>query len=323
MTIRRMLLRCALALPMALAGAGGAFAQGYPTKPIQLFVAFAPGGAGDIVARVLAKAMSQRLGQPVVIENRPAPMVAVVSTAKARPDGHTLMVAGSGTALSNALFKRLPYDLMKDFVHVSTMASFDLTLIAGTQSPFNSAADVTAYAKSHPGKLTIGTVRLGSTQNLTAEMFRSMAGIDALIVPYKTTGEILTALRSGDIQVAFEILPPILNQITAKGLKPLAVTSSKRFPGLPQVPTLAESGVPGFEAASWNGISAPAGTPKPVIERLAREIQAAVASPEVQKELQSLGMVAQASTSGQMAQRMEADIAKWSAVIEKAGIERQ
>jgi tripartite-type tricarboxylate transporter receptor subunit TctC len=150
-----------------------------------------------------------------------------------------------------------------------------------------------------------------------------MAGIDALIVPYKTTGEILTALRSGDIQVAFEILPPILNQITAKGLKPLAVTSSKRFPGLPQVPTLAESGVPGFEAASWNGISAPAGTPKPVIERLAREIQAAVASPEVQKELQSLGMVAQASTSGQMAQRMEADIAKWSAVIEKAGIERQ
>ncbi len=323
MTVRRSLFRCAVALTMALVVGSGAFAQSYPTKPIQLFVAFAPGGAGDIVARVMSKALSKRLGQPIVIENRPAPMVAVVSTAKARPDGHTLMVAGSGTALSNALFKRLPYDLMKDFVHVSTMASFDLTLIAGTQSPFNSTADVLAYARAHPGKLTIGTVRLGSTQNLTAEMFKSMTGIDALIVPYKTSGEILTALRSGDIQVAFEILPPILNQLAAKSLKPLAVTSSKRFPGLPQVPTLAESGVPGFEAASWNGISAPAGTPQAVIDRLVREIQAAVTSPEVQKELQSLGMVAQAGTSAQMTERMEADIAKWSAVIDKAGIERQ
>jgi len=166
-------------------------------------------------------------------------------------------------------------------------------------------------------------VRIGSTQNLSAEMFKSMTGIDALVVPFKTTADILTALRSKDVHIAFEILPPILTQIAAKNVKVLAVTASKRFPGLPNVPTLAESGVPGFEATSWNGISAPLGTPQPVIDRLAKEIQVAVASPEVQKELQALGFVAKAGTPEQMTQRMKSDIAKWGAVIEKAGIEKQ
>ncbi|MES2944459.1 MAG: tripartite tricarboxylate transporter substrate-binding protein [Pseudomonadota bacterium] len=298
-------------------------ALSYPVKPIQLFVAFAPGGAGDIVARLVAKKMSENMGQPVIIENRPSPVVAVVTVAKARPDGYTMMMAGSGTALTSVLFKSLPYDLMADFQHVSTLASFDLSLITSGQSGFSSVTEVLAYAKTNPGKLNIGTIRVGSTQNLVAEMFKSMAGIDAVIVPYKTTSEIIAALRSRDIQLAMEILPPVLGQITGKNVKALAVTSNSRFPGLPEVPTLSESGIPGFEASSWNGISVPAHTPPSVVSRLAKEIETAIASPEVQKELQAVGAVARSSSPEQMTQRMKSDMAKWKTVIEKAGIPRQ
>lgn len=300
-----------------------AWAQAYPVKPIQLFVAFAPGGAGDIVARMVAKKLGENLGQPVVIENRPSPVVAVVTVARAKPDGYTLMMAGSGTALTSGLFKSLPYDLMGDFIHVSTMASFDLSLITGTQSGFQTVADVLAFAKANPGKLNIATVRIGSTQHLTAELFKSMAGIDAVIVPYKTTADIVTALRAKDVHVAIEMLPPVLGQISGKTVKALAMTSSSRFPGMPDVPTLAESGLPGFEAASWNGISVPANTPSAIVSKLAKELEAAIASAEVQRELQALGMVAQASTPEQMTRRMRNDMVKWKTVIDKAGIPKQ
>ena len=300
-----------------------AWAQTYPAKPIQLFVAFAPGGAGDIVARMVAKKMTESMGQPIVVENRPSPVVAVVTVAKAKPDGYTMMMAGSGTAVTSGLFKSLPYDLMGDFIHVSTLASFDLSLITGTQSGFQSVADVLAFAKANPGRLNIATVRIGSTQHLTAELFKSMAGIDAVIVPYKTTAEIITALRAKDVHVAMEILPPVLSHIAGKNVKVLAVTSSSRFPGLPEVPTLAESGLPGFEAASWNGLSVPANTPVSIVNRLVKEVDLAISSAEVQRELQALGMVAQASTSEQMTRRMRNDIAKWKSVIDKAGIPKQ
>lgn len=311
---------------MALALAANcvsAAAQSYPTKPITFYVAFGPGGAGDIVARLVTRKMSESMGQPIVVENRPAPMVAPLAVAKAKPDGYTLLMAGSGTALTQVLFKTMPYDLMGDFAHVSSLASFDLSLLTGDESEFNSVADVLAFARANPGKLNIGTVRVGSTQNLAAEMFKSMAGIDAVIIPYKTTAEIISALRAKDLHVAIEILPPILGQVTGKVVKPLAMTSNTRFPGLPDVPTLSESGVPGFDASSWNGVSVPAKTPPAIVHRLAKEIQKAVASPDVQKELQALGMVARSSTPEQMTQRMTSDMAKWKAVIDKAGIPKQ
>jgi tripartite-type tricarboxylate transporter receptor subunit TctC len=321
---RRLLLRGASALALAAACASsGAQTPAYPTKPITWYVAFAPGGAGDIVARLVARKMGESMGQPVVIENRPAPMVAPVTVAKAKPDGYTLLMAGSGTALTQVLFKTIPYDLMGDFTHVSTLASFDLSLLANGQSEFNTAADVLAFARANPGKLNIGTVRIGSTQHLAAEMFKSMAGIDAVIVPYKTTAEIISALRAKDIQVAMEILPPVLGQVSSKVVKPLAITSTRRFPGLPDVPTLTESGVAGFEASSWNGMSVPAKTPKDIVDRLAREVAKAMASPDVQKELQAVGMVAKASTPEQMTQRMAGDMAKWKGVIDKANIPKQ
>ena len=322
MSTRRRALAAALGLA-SMALAGPASAQTYPSRPIQFFVAFGPGGAGDTVARLVAKKMSENMKTPIIIENRPAPMVAVVSVQKAKPDGYTMLMAGSGTALTNALFKTLPYDLLGDFVHVSTLASFDIALLVNPESELKGVKDVIAYAKANPGKLNIGTVRVGSTQNLAAEMFKSAAGIDAVIVPYKTTGDLLTAVRSKDVHVAFEILPPILGQVEGKLVKPIAVGSGKRFPALPNVPTVAESGVPGFDASSWNGVSVPAKTPPEVVARLTKEINAAVASPEVQKELVRIGMVPKAGTPEEMTARMKGDIAKWGAVIEKAGIEKQ
>lgn len=319
---RRTILGAAVAIACA-AAFGPAAAQSYPTRPLTFYVAFGPGGAGDIVARAVAKKMGENMGQPVVIENRPAPFVAVQTVAKAKPDGHSMVMIGSGTALTSVLFKTVPYDLIKDFRHVSSLASFDLALVAGPQSPFKNLGDVLAYAKANPGKLNIGTVRIGSTQNLAAEMFKAMASIDAVIVPYKTTAEIVSSLRSGDIHVAFEILPPILSQVKSSAVKPLAVASKKRFPGLPNVATLAESGVPGFAAGSWNGLSVPAGTPPDIVARLAKEVDAAVASPEVQKQLETIGMVPDASGPDEMAQRVRDDMAKWKGVIDKANIPRQ
>jgi tripartite-type tricarboxylate transporter receptor subunit TctC len=306
-----------------MAFASVSVAQAYPAKPIQLVVAFAPGGAGDVVARLVAKRMGESMGQPVVIDNRPVPVAAVNVVAHAKPDGYTLLMAGSGTALTSALFTKLPYDLMGDFVHVSTLASFDLTLITSAASGLHSVADVVAFAKANPGKLNIGTARVGSTQNVATEMFKSMAGIDAVIVPYKTTGDLISAVRAKDVQVAMEMLPAVLGQVHGKSVKALAVTSTQRFAGLPDVPTLADSGVPGFEAASWNGIAVPLGTPPAVVSRLAAEVQKAVSSPELQKELQAFGAEAKASTPEQMRERMQRDIAKWRAVIDKAGIPRQ
>lgn len=319
--------RRALAAILGLACAplaGPAFAtDNYPSRPIHFYVAFAPGGAGDTVARIVSKKMADSMGQPIVIENRPAPLVAVQTVQKAKPDGYSMVMVGSGTALTNGLFKSLPYDLVKDFIHVSTLASFDLAMITSPDSRLNTVKDVIAYAKAHPGKLNIGTVRVGSTQNLAAEMFKSMTDTDVVIVPYKTTGELLTAVRMKDVQVAFEILPPILGQVKGNQVKAIATTSAKRFPALPNVPTVEESGVTGFEASSWNGVSVPTKTPPEVVARLVKEIDAAVASPEVQKQLERIGMVPKAGTPEEMTARVKGDIAKWTGVIEKAGIEKE
>jgi tripartite-type tricarboxylate transporter receptor subunit TctC len=321
---RRGLLRSAVAMALPAAGLP-ALAQDYPAKAITLVVAFAAGGAGDLVARRIGQKLSENTGQAVVVENRPGAgaAVAAVTVAKSRPDGYTLLLTGNGTSISAALFRSLPYSLARDFRHVSTLAFFDLAMIVGGASEFGSVADVLAYAKANPGRLSIGTARVGSTQHLAAELFKSMAGIDAVCVPYRSTAEMLTALRVKDLPVAFEIVPPILGQINAKAVRVLAVAAARRFPGLPDVPTLAESGVPGYEATSWAGISVPARTPTPVVRRLAQEFERAVAAPEVQESLQSLGFVARASTPEQMTERIEQDMAKWSAVIDKAGIPRQ
>ena len=324
MNQRRTVLGGLLALSL-IATAVPAAAQSYPSKAITLVVALGPGGAGDIIARRVGQKLSANIGQAVVVENRPGAgaAIAAVMVAKSQPDGYTLLLSGNGSAVSSVLFKSLPYELNRDFRHVSSLASFDLALIVDGQSEFKSVAEIIAYARANPGKLNIGTARIGSTQHLAAELFKSMAGVEATIVPYKSSSEMITALRSRDVQLAFEIIPPILGQIAAKSIRPLGIASNKRFPGLPDLPTVAESGLPGFEATSWAGISVPIKTPTAVVNRLAKEIEAAVNSPDVQAYLQSMGYVARSDTPEQMTQRIHEDMVKWKAVIEKAAIPRQ
>lgn len=307
------------------AAAGAAQAQAYPAKPIRFFVPYAPGGVGDITARLVAQKMSESMGQQVVIENRPGAglIVATEAAAKADPDGYTITLTGNGSALSVSLFKSLPFDVLNDFVHISTIGHFDLAMLAATDSKFTSVAEVIAFAKANPGKLNIGTINIGSTQHLAAELFKAMAGIEAQTVPFKASAAVVTALRSNDVQVAFEILAPVIGQIRSNTLKPLAVTSNRRFVGLPGTPTLAESGVAGYQASSWNGISITARAPQPVVARLNREVVAAIALPDLRQKMLDLGVEARSSTPEQMRELMASEIAKWKSVIERARIPRQ
>lgn len=310
---------------ISVAFATGAAAQAYPAKPIRFFVPYAPGGVGDITARIVAQKMSESIKQPVVIENRPGAGLIAASDAalKAEPDGYTVVLMGNGNALSASLFKSLSYNVATDFTHLSTIGFFDIAMIANADSPFSSARDVIEYAKRNPGKLSIGTINIGSTQNLAAELFRSMAGVEALIVPFKASAAVVTAVRSNDVQIGFEILAPVMSQFRSNALKALAIGSSKRFSGLPSTPTLQESGVAGYQASSWNGISASAKVPRPIVDRLNREIVAAVGAADVRQRMLDLGVEARPSTPEEMRDLMVADIAKWKAVIESAKIERQ
>ncbi len=302
-----------------------AAAQNWPTRPIRFILPFAPGGVADITARIMSQKMSENIGQQVVIKNRPGSgmMVSAQAALATEPDGHMMVIAGNGTAISTTLFKSLPFDVLRDFTQLSTLAYFDLVMISGPDSRFKSAAEVIAFARSNPGKLNIGSISIGSTQNLTAELFKSLAGIDAQIVPFKASPDMLLALRSTNLDVGFEILPAVISQIKANSVRLLGVANNKRFDGMPNVPTIAESGVPGFLSSSWNGISTRAGTPRPLVDRMSREINIALAAPEVIQKMRDVGAEARGSTPDETRKLMIAEIAKWKSVIERAKIPLQ
>jgi tripartite-type tricarboxylate transporter receptor subunit TctC len=312
-----------LALSPCVAGAASPTA--FPGKSIRFILQHAPGGYGDITARLIARKMSDSMGQQVVVDNRPSAgaIVAANIVAKSEADGYTMLLTGSGTAVSASLFKSLPYDVLKDFAQVSTMGFTEIVVLTGPEAKFNSLVEVLAFARQNPGKLNIGCNNMGSTQHLAAELFKSMAGIDAQIVPFKSFSGLLTALRSGEIHVAFEYVAPVVQLIKSNTIRALAIGAKERFNGLPNVPTAAEGGVPGYQASSWNGVSVPAKTPRAVIDRLYREIAAAVAQPDLQQRLRELGIEPRAYTPEQTRELMVSDIAKWKAVIEKANIPRQ
>lgn len=315
----------AVAAALALALSASAGAQDYPAKLVKIVVPFGAGGVADLTVRLVAQKMSASMKQPIIIENRPGAggIVAADTVAKAAPDGYTLLLISNATAVSANLFKKLPYDTLKDFAPISTLGYFDLALLVNNKLPVKSVSELINYGKANPGKLSIGTINRGSTQNLAAELFTSMAGIDAMIVPYKGSPEVLTATTTGELNASVEILSPALPQIKAGNMRPLAVTSSRRFAGLPNVPTVAESGLPGYQATSWNGLAAPAATPRAIVDRLNKEINAAVNSPDIKARLLELGIAAQGSTPEATHQMLAADIAKWGAVITKAKIEKQ
>ncbi|HSQ80666.1 MAG TPA: tripartite tricarboxylate transporter substrate binding protein [Casimicrobiaceae bacterium] len=308
-----------------LVAATSALAQNYPSRPIKLVVGFGPGGVADVTARVVGQKLGAILGQTVVVENKPTAggIVAAESVAKAPPDGYTLLLMTNGNAVSASLFKSLPYDIRKDFAPVSTLGFFDVAIVAGRDSKIGSVADVLAYAKAHPGNLNIGTINVGSTQNLSAELFKSMTGVSATVVPFKGSPAVIEALARNDVKVGFEMLAPIIPQAKAGNVKILAVAADQRYPGLPEVPTVAQAGVPGYSATSWNAIAAPANTPPAIIERLNRAINQALAAPEVMEKLGVQGVVARGSTPAEMGKLLDGDIEKWRKVINDAKIPRQ
>jgi tripartite-type tricarboxylate transporter receptor subunit TctC len=315
----------ALSLALTLLGALPAAAQAWPQKPIRLIVGFAPGGVADITARVVAQKLSEQLGQQVVVDNRPSAggIVAADAVAKAAPDGYTLLLLTNGNAVSASLFTSLPYDTVNDFAPVSLLGTFDVAVVASAGAKLDSMGALMAYAKANPGKLNIGTINVGSTQHLSAEMFRSMTGFDATVVPFKGSPAVITALRANDVQVAFEMLAPVIPQAKSGAVRILAVTSEKRHPSLPDVPTVAESGVPGYAASSWNAIAAPARTPPAIVERLQQETARVLALPEVRDKLAAAGVTARASTPDELKRLLASDVAKWRRVIEQAKIEKQ
>jgi len=306
---------------------GVAAQPAYPSKAITIVVPFGPGGVADITARTVGQAMSASLKQPVVIDNRPSAgaIVGSAAVAHAAPDGYTLLLLSNANAVSAGLFKKLPYDPVKGFAPIGTLGYFDLALFVADQSPMKNVQDLVARAKAQPGKLTIGTIAVGSTQNLSAEMFKASAGIDALVVPFNGTPAVQTALLAGQVDAGFEVLSPMLPHIAPgpKGLRALAVTSDRRFAGLPNVPTVQEAGVPKYSVASWNALAAPAGTPQPVIEALNAALREAVNKPEVQQRLQTLGVRAQSSSPAEATQLLNAEIQRWKQVISAARIPAQ
>ncbi len=313
-----------LVLAVCLA-CGPGLAQTFPTKPVRIVVPFGAGGVADLTARTVAQKLAESLGQPVLIDNRPGAggVAAGDTVAKAEPDGHTLLLMSNGTAVSAGLFKSLPFDSLRDFAPVSTLATFDIAIITAAESRFRTLAELLVFARANPGKLNIGSINIGSTQNLVAELLKSTSGADLQIVPFNGTPAVVTALRGGQIDAAVEILGPVMGQVQGKALRVLAVTGARRSATLPDVPTAVESGLPGLVAASWNALAAPARTPRAVINRLNKDITAAVNHPDVKKKLHELHVEAHSGTPEQAAELLASDIRRWGEVIQRAKIPTQ
>jgi tripartite-type tricarboxylate transporter receptor subunit TctC len=311
-----------IALFSAAMAATGSAQSDYPTRPVQLIVPYAAGGIADAGMRILADKLAGRLKQAFVVDNRPGAggIVAAKAGAAAPPDGYTVLMTGNNNAISASLFRSLPYNILTDFASTSTTSFFDLLIVTGAGSPLKSVQDVVATARANPGKLNIATINPGSTQNLAAELFKSATGIQATIVPFRTSPDMATAVLRGDVDIAFEFYAATQALIADRKVLALASTGATRTAYLPDVPTVRESGVEDFEVASWNGISVPAATPRAVVDVLTRAINDVLPSPDVQDKSRKLGMEMRGSTPEAMTERMKSDMVKWAAVIEKAGI---
>jgi tripartite-type tricarboxylate transporter receptor subunit TctC len=294
----------------------------YPNRPVQLIVPYGAGGIADVGMRILADQLTGRLKQQFVVENRPGAggILAAKAAASAAPDGYTVLMTGNNNAISASLFKSLPYNILTDFASTSTTSFFDLLIVTRAGSPLQSVEDIVKMARVNPRSLNIATINPGSTQNLAAELFRSVADIKVTIVPFRTSPDMATALLRGDVDVAFEFYAAIRGQVADNKVIAVASTGRKRTVYLPSVPTVQESGIKDFEVVSWNGISVPAATPKAVVQVLTRAINEVLPSPDIQEKVSKLGMEMRGSTPEAMTERMKSDIAKWAAVIEKAGI---
>jgi len=297
-------------------------AQKYPTKPIQLIVPYIAGGATDVLAREIAHKLSESLGQPVVLENKPGAsgVIGAEMVAKADPDGYTLLLGTQGThAINVALFKKLSYDPVKDFAPVSLLGTMASVLVVNLSIPARSVNELIALAKSQPGKLTFASSGNGLAPHLAGELFKTMAGIDVLHVPYKGSVPAMTAVLNGEASYIFQILPTALPHIKAGKVRALAVTSAKRSSILPDLPTVAETGLPGYELVAWFGIMAPAGTPKEIITKLNAEIVKNMKLPDIKGRLLGQGIETVTCTPEHFGDYIKTEIVHWDKVVKISG----
>lgn len=298
----------------------------FPHRPMRIIVPFGAGGVADLTARAVGQQLARTWGQPVVIDNRPGAggVVAGELVARAEPDGHTLLLMSNGTAVSAGLYKALPFNPRTDFAPVSLLGLFDIALVVPDTSPHPSLAEWMRFGRANPGRLNIGTIHMGSTQHLAAELLCSQANLIAQIIPYNGTPAVISALRGGQLDAAVEILGPLQPQIQARALRLLGVMGERRPGNWPQTPLVRElPGLSSFNVSSWNALAAPGQTPRPLIERLSADVAGVLNTPDMVQKLAAFHVHAQSSTPAQLARLLDADIRRWTDVIRKAGIAPQ
>lgn len=310
------------ALLSAVLGATAA-AQSYPSKPVRLIVPYPPGGSTDILARLAAKELGERLKQPFVIENKAGASGAIGSleVARATPNGYTLLMAtASSHGINSSVYKNLPYDAVKDFAPVTMVASTPNIIVVNPGVSAKNLKELIALAKAEPGKLNFGSTSLGGSPHMSAELLKMMAGIDITHVPYKGAAPMLTDLIGGQIQIGFDNLPSSIHFVQAAQVRAIAVTTAQRWPGAPDIPTVAESGLPAYEVSGWFGLLAPAGTPKAVCDAIWQAMAAAVQKPEVRKQMLELGAWPVVNTPDEFAAQIRREVDKWQAVATATGV---
>jgi tripartite-type tricarboxylate transporter receptor subunit TctC len=301
----------------------GADAQSYPTKPIRMVVAFAAGGAPDLVGRIVGQKLNEATGQPVIVDNRAGATgnIGAEIVAKSNPDGYTLFMATLSVAISPAFYKSLPFDPVKSFAPVGMVASVPLALVVHPALPARNVKELIEVARSRPGALNYASVGSGSPQHLSAELFKTTAGVNLVHVPYKGGAQMTTAVLSGEAHLSFAGLPPALPHVKAGRLRALAVSTAKRSASAPEVPTVMEAGLPGFEADNWNALLAPHGTPQAIVGRLNRELEKTLKESEIRSRLVQTGAEAAYSTPQELAARIKSETVKWGNVARAAGIQ--
>lgn len=321
----RMLIRLAAAMALVLASSA-AFAQAWPSKPIRLVVCYPPGGVTDVIARLVAQPLSEALGQTIVVENKPGAngMIGSEIVAGSAPDGYTLLMYVDGNTVLPSIMKKMPFEPLKAFAPITVLGRGSHVIVAHPTLPVHSLAELIAYARKRPGELSYASPGLASPQSLSMEAIKKASGIDIVHVPYKGGGQAIADVASGQVKLGVLGMAPALPHIKSGKLVPLAVTGGKRSPLLPNVPTVAEAALPGFETVQWQGMAAPAGTPTAVIARLHDELVRIMATPAVVERLSSIGMDNSTSPTPEDFRRLiESDLARWPAVVKAAGIEPQ
>jgi tripartite-type tricarboxylate transporter receptor subunit TctC len=312
----------ALAAVVALALAAPVRADEWPTRPIHVVVGAGVGGGTDIVTRIIAAPLGDLLGQPIVVENKQGAgnIIAAGSVVKAAKDGYMAYMMNNAHGVSAALYKSLPFDSVNDFAMVSLTGTAGLVLVTSPSFPATDVKGLIAAAKAAPGKYNFSSVGVGTTQHFSGELFRQLAGVDVRHIPYRGTPASITALLSGEVHFTFELVQPVLGQVRGGTLRAIAVTSPQRHPALPDVPTVEESGLPGFQVMSWYGLAFPAGTPRPIVDKMNKALHEVLAREDVRKQLIEVGANPATSTPEELKAHVINEIAKWSAVREKAGI---